>query len=1817
MKTPSKSIAGNVFAVFISCVMVVSLSPTLSFAEPSASAAAESTSSDSSATSSIEDTTSTGSSSSDVAASTESTETLVSTSVVSTADSASAISTDPTEGAQELEGEDVSAASAAAPALRPPSGTTTIWVDGTSGNDANDGATQATAFKTLAQALSTQAANPTITTIKMLGSFSNPPAATIPSGVTLVVAGNTTMTGNGNNGITLASGSFLKCENGSTLTMSGFNTALTVKSDAEVNDGTYKLDNNAIGFNLDGKFNGSTRSALTVSALESTGRAFTYGDKSSFVNCTVNVQAKNESSEQYNGLNLKNASLTTKGVWYYFNPSNSATGYVGGVHLDNSDFYAYKATGASAYKQTMTITAPSELKNGSTLTSDGSRITLSHKLTVNDSKVVIKNSTAGGLNINYSPGSAVFTDSTLETTNMRYTPSYGTGQSDGPCYLTFQGNSVVNTDARDKTADDGGANRDTNSTYVVTGGSFLVAYDSSFNYNVTTPTNGASNGDEWLSLFTLTDTLTTVLNPINKNGATYTYNVANPSKDGKKHVWTPAAKVTFKLNNANATFADGTTADKTASTIRGYKLDDVVGNTQPGTPTDSTGVAFLGWYCKDASGVEHAFNWTDTLTSDTEVYAKWDAKTVVYHNGAGQSYIQTLDTSATSATALSYDEVVNHNASFNVAGKTFTKWTTSSDGSGDTVNAGDTLTFASGTTQIDLYAQYTANKYRVAFSANGGTFASTSVFKTHPEAFTIEQDSAGGEVAVLKKAATYNQKIRELLNGVSYNDLKVSKAEATKTGFKLADSNNWSTKADETGDSVRFDDYKLFGFFTITGDNPAITADTTYYLKWQEDTSVPLIQADGLLPSDMWGNAGANSQADSKSVLKVSTDGDDAFSLTGAVDTAGIKQQMQAIESQFGQDANNFSNIKLTGTTSTFSATFDLPSGVTVPSDPQVTATGLGDCYEIKSVTTSGQKIVVTFGLKQAFTDYQQLKDAVDSTGAASGGTSAEINPIADSITLTIPGLKVDSASVANGDELTAKGSVAGSFSAVAKGSNDKVKRFSFKWTGEQIAAGKDVRAANDTVIQQTILVKKPYASTLGADMLATVLPTNPTTDQLKQAGTDTEHTKVIGVYQGSKLNVTGTIDSTSVKQQMQAIENQFGQNPSGFSTIKLTGLSSTFTATFELPDGMELPSGLDESKVIPEGFADTFTVSNVAVSGKTVTVTMGLKDGIENYQQLKDAVDVLGDTMKLTIPGVTVNDDVADGTSLTMKGTVEGSFDATATSASGTVKDFSFRWTGEQVDEGKDVTVTDAADKTIQLTVQTPTPTDAELPADILSGDDTEHTAVYETLAGSMMDLTGAIDANTIKQQMRNIENRFNNPDGTTIAIDVKQFGFTANFTVPDGMELPSSLSVSDLTTEGFGNGFKVQSVSVSGKTATVNFALSDPEAIRTYADLKAIVDAVGKDANGTDTGWMKLTVPNVKVDDGLASGTELTMTGTVDGSFKALATSQSGRQETFSFRWNGTQWPDGKDFAAPASDNSIRFTARVVSTLQSELPGDILIGDDTEHDAVYKAKATDTLTYTGALNVDPIKQQMSYIESQYPGASADTIKVNVKDCTFTATFTVPNEMSLPSSLSASDITTHDFGPFEVTDAQVSGKTVTVTMKLKNASAIRTYADLKAAVDTAGDANNWMKLDVPGITIDASQVSLGQQLTVTGTVGGTFAADATSASGKRKVFSFAWTGTQWPDGRDAVADPTDDTIRFTLEITEDEPEPNPEPQPQPQPSPDPNPQPEPNNNGMPNNDILAKTSDALPLAIIGLLAVSAVAVGIAVYRMRKSSKEK
>ncbi len=184
----------------------------------------------------------------------------------------------------------------------------------------------------------------------------------------------------------------------------------------------------------------------------------------------------------------------------------------------------------------------------------------------------------------------------------------------------------------------------------------------------------------------------------------------------------------------------------------------------------------------------------------------------------------------------------------------------------------------------------------------------------------------------------------------------------------------------------------------------------------------------------------------------------------------------------------------------------------------------------------------------------------------------------------------------------------------------------------------------------------------------------------------------------------------------------------------------------------------------------------------------------------------------------------------------------------------------------------------------------------------------------------------------MAAIEAQFNNPAAQDISVDVKDFGFTATFKIPDGMELPGGLDdPSDLIAEHFGNGFKVESVTADDTTVTVGFSLADPGAIKTYADLKAVVDGAG-DSASADHSWMKLTIPGVKVATNLAEGTQLTSVGTVDGFFKAIATSQSGTRKEFSFKWTGVQWPDGQDAVAPAGDDSIRLTVELTNTNRSK---------------------------------------------------------------------------------------------------------------------------------------------------------------------------------------------------------------------------------------------------------------------------------------------
>ncbi|WP_198145758.1 hypothetical protein, partial [Gemelliphila asaccharolytica] len=1339
--------------------------------------------------------------------------------------------------------------------------TSEIYLDSAKGDDNSDGSKDKP-VKTFAKALEKTKDGDTLNVISL--SEKN---ITVNKKITLKFISDVTMKGTGT-GIDLSDGSHLTVANGKTLTMSGYTTAINVKKGAEINDGNYVLDKNGTAFSLaDGaKINGTSKDKLKISAKEQTGSGFSYSSDSWFIGCTVYVEGKLGSSEQYSGLYMKDASLTTKDVWYYFDPCKQNDGTLkGGLHLDNSEFYVYKAKGVSGYANTFGLFGPSEIKNNSTVTADGSRVTVSQKLIVKDSKFIIKNSTDGGLNINYKPGEVIFENSTFETTNMQWTPSYGTGRTDGPCYLTFKGNSVVNTDNKDKTVDNGGANRNTGSSYVVTGGSYLVAYDPNNNYNVTTPTNGKENGDEYLSYFTLKDSNINELKPINKNGQEYSYPVAKPSKDNKKHVFVPGAKATFKLNNNDASFADKTNEDKEFKTIRGYKLDDVVGNENPGDPTDKNGVKFLGWYYKTAKGEEKAFDWNEKLTTDTEVYAKWERKTVIYHNGDGKDYISSVSKDAKNIEVLSFDDILKEKDDFKVEGKKFIGWTMASDGSGKVYNKKEKIDFTEGQSQIDLYAKYTDDEYKVSFSANGGTFSENSIFKTQKDVFTIEKDKNGGDVAVLKKTAKYNDKLFDLLGTFDHNNLKPDK-DATKTGFVISNSDYFSDIAEAGGSGIRFDDYKLFGFLDVKGKNPQITKDTTYYLTWKDDPNIPnenKISSQETIDSDIW----SDSKQTSKDIKIISENKE--FALTGEVNVSSIKDKMKAIEGMFKKGEKDFDKISLTGAKSTFTATLTLPKEVEAPKKLQVEAKGLGDCFEVSDTKVNGKKITVTFKLKDGMTDYKKLKEAVLSTGDED-----------NTLSVTVSGLKLkDFDKIKDGEKFTIKGEVKGEFSSVAK-EEDTIKKFDFKWTGNQSQEGKDVEAKNDSAIQYTIMVSKPVQLTLGGDLLVKKV----------EEAYNTEHDMVYPVNKEDLLTFDGKLDVSSIKNQIKSLKDDFDKNNNNTSNeITTKDVKSEFIAELTVPEGLELPKDLKAT--LTEN--NLFKVESTEANGNKITVKMTLKKGYTKFTDLYTDVTNVNDKLDLEISNIKVKD-TAKG-NLTVKGEVTGTFIGAATTKDLKTKVFNYKWTGKQTPDGKDFTQSEDDNDSINLTVNLPQ--ELTLGGDILIGDDTEHNALHGVKRGENLEYTGRLDVSSIKNQIKLLKDNYKGDSDTITTKDIKS-EFIAELTIPEGLEIPADLKAT--LTENKLFEVKAGDVKLDGNKIIVKMTLKKD--YTKFSDLYTDVTSV------PDT--LDLKVKNIKVKDDVKSGEQLTVIGNVNGVFKGIATTKTGKKESYNYLWTAEQIEDGKDF-------------------------------------------------------------------------------------------------------------------------------------------------------------------------------------------------------------------------------------------------------------------------------------------------------------------
>lgn len=1366
-----------------------------------------------------------------------------------------------------------------------------IYLDSAKGDDNSDG-TKEKPVKTFAKAIEKAKDGDTLNVISLTEKN-----LTVNKKITLKFLEDATMQGSGT-AITLKDGAHLCVAEGKTLNISGYNKGILVEKGAEINDGNYvfKFPDNGFAFETSGNIVGTSKDKLK---MDITNGYFMFHSKDNELrNATINQRYEGDKWQLYewNGFKAFNSEINLYRLPVYFK---------GPLYLDNTKF-VIDGTGVrhetGAYFENswevgvfhFTNNSIFEVKNfNKHWRSKGITFGYGNRVLVdNGAKIVVKNNGNGGFNAN--EGIATFNGGYLEGDG--HSGSLFGAQDKANTKIVFGADSVVNTPMK-ADSDNGLGQSGTN--YIVIGGSHKVKYSPNYQGGLAIPVNGEENGNEKLTWFQLKDKNLDKLAPINKNGKTYDYSVKNSSDDGNKYVWTPAAKATFKLNNADASFADKTNEDKEFKTIRGYKLDDVVGNVNPGEATDKNGVKFLGWYYKTDKGEEKAFDWNGKLTTDTEVYAKWERKTAIYHNGAGKDYISSVSKDAKNIEVLSFDDILKEKDDFKVEGKKFVGWTTAPDGSGKVYNAKEKIDFKDTQTQIDLYAKYTDDEYKVSFSANGGTFSENSIFKTKTDVFTIEKDKNGGDVAVLKKTAKHNDKLFDLLNGLDHNSLKPD-INATKTGFVISNSDYFSDRAEAGGKAIRFDDHKLFGFLDKKGENPQITADTTYYLSWKDDPAIPnenKISSQETIDSDIW----SGSKQTSKDIKIISENKE--FSLTGEVNVSSIKEKMKAIEEMFNKEEKDFDKISLIGATSTFTATLTLPKEVEAPKNLQVEAKGLGDCFEISETKVNGQKIIVTFKLKDGMTDYKKLKEAVLSTGDKD-----------NTLSVTVNGLKLkDFDKIKDGEKLTIKGEVKGEFSSVAKEENT-IKKFDFKWTGIQSVEGIDVEARDDSTIQYTIMVSKPVQLTLGGDLLV----------KKGEEAYNTEHDMVYPVNNGDLLTFDGKLDVSSIKGQIQSLKDDFDNTPNEIITdfgneITTKDIKSEFVAELTIPDGLEIPQDLKATLTNN----NLFEIKNgdAKIDGNKITVKMTLKKDYTKFIDLYTDVTSVNDKLDLEIPNVKVKD-TAQG-NLTVKGEVSGTFTGVATKVLKT-KVFNYKWTGKQTADGKDFTQSEDDNDSINLTVNLPQ--EFVLGGDILIGDDTEHNALHEVKRGDVLEYTGRLDVSSIKNQIKLLKDNYAGNSDTITTKDIKS-EFTATLEFPKGLEIPADLKAT--LTENKLFEIKNGDVKRDGNKIIVKMTLKNANYTK-FSDLYNDVTSVSD--------ILDLKVSNIKVKGTVKSNDKLTVIGKVIGKFTGVATNESSKKEVYNYKWTAEQTEDGKDFLIKdQKDNkTIQYTVIVKEeTRPGENPG------------------------------------------------------------------------------------------------------------------------------------------------------------------------------------------------------------------------------------------------------------------------------------------
>lgn len=430
--------------------------------------------------------------------------------------------------------------------------------------------------------------------------------------------------------------------------------------------------------------------------------------------------------------------------------------------------------------------------------------------------------------------------------------------------------------------------------------------------------------------------------------------------------------------------------------------------------------------------------------------------------------------------------------------------------------------------------------------------------------------------------------------------------------------------------------------------------------------------------------------------------------------------------------------------------------------------------------------------------------------------------------------------------------------------------------------------------------------------------------------GGETEHDKVYTTHKDATLSFTGALDVRPIKQQLANTETGHPGTAEQEEAIAISGLNFSMTATFTLPKEMDFDPA--DVKATLTDANDKFEITDTKTEGRKVSVTMKLKDQdkegkYKTFKDIKEAVNGTGDVLKVTLSGAKFNESSNPNTDYTVKGTIGGNFQAIAT-MNGKTMSFNFDFEGRQSAKGRDAIITDPSDTSIQFTLNYIP--EVPLEGDILIGDETEHTKVYETGKDVVQKFSGTLNVVPIKKQLADIEKNYSNAavQGSKIAISNLDFSMVATFELPKEMDFdPAEVNA---TLEGAKDKFEITDTKTEGRKVTVTMKLKDQDKgkYKTFEDIKEAVNGTGD--------VLKVTLSGAKFNESSKPNTNYTVKGTVGGGFKATATFNDNSID-FNFIFKGLQSKDGKDFVIvdEANNTAIQFTLKYKEEKTPSTPG------------------------------------------------------------------------------------------------------------------------------------------------------------------------------------------------------------------------------------------------------------------------------------------